>query len=110
MHIAACRLAFRCNGGVLGSPHESQLRAHPSQRTGAILGRDKDEMTLRNYGDERGTVGGRANKSVPDTKQAAWARWGSERNDGRCMTRSWSRSRTLQLDARPTDMLTACSG
>lgn len=27
-------------------------------------------MTLRNYGDERGSAAGRANESVPDTKQA----------------------------------------
>ncbi|KAJ8113840.1 hypothetical protein OPT61_g4131 [Boeremia exigua] len=43
---------------------------------GAILDSDKDKMTLRNYGDKRGPAGHRANHRTPDTKQAAWARWG----------------------------------
>lgn len=47
-------------------------------------------MTLRNYNDERGPATRRANKGNPDTKQAAWVRWGSERNEARCTTWSWS--------------------
>lgn len=54
VHIAACRLAFRCNGGSKGFPRESNCSVHPSRRTGAILGTDKEEMTLPNYSEERG--------------------------------------------------------
>lgn len=53
VYIAACPLAFRCNGRGAELPRPVTCQRPSSTADvallGASLGKDKDKMTLRNY-------------------------------------------------------------